>query len=110
MNSGDGERLKQVIRDRIDELTLMLHPADHDSASDDHAARLDELITSGVSSAVSSASLRNLGLLRENLRWVDSEDGGCCEACGCDIAIARLLAMPTTRLCVNCAEKQEQHQ
>jgi len=108
MNSKDKERLKQASRDRIDELTLILQPVDEDSASDDQSAKLDRLITSGVSSAVSAATLRNLRLLKENLSWIDSEDGGYCEACGSEIAVARLLAMPTTRLCVDCAEKQEQ--
>lgn len=110
MNNKDKERLKHAIRDRIDELTLILQPVDEDSASDDQSAKLDRLITSGVSSAVSSATLRNLRLLKENLSWIDSEDGGYCEACGCEIAVARLMAMPTTRLCVDCADKQEQLQ
>ena len=110
MNSKDKEHLKDTIRDRIDELTLMLHPVDEGSASDDQAAKLDQLITSGVSSAVSSATARDLRLLKENLAWIDSEDGGFCEACGCEIALARLRAMPTTRLCVNCAQNQEQDQ
>lgn len=102
-------RLKLIIRDRINELALMRHPGDDsDDTRDDDAARLDQLISSDVSSAVSSAALRNLRRLRENLAWLDSDDGGLCDACGCEIAVARLEAMPTTRLCVNCADKEEQ--
>ena len=110
MNNQDRMRLKQALRDRIDELKLLLHPVDEDSASDDQAARLDQLINSEVSAAVASATVRNLRLLQDNLAWIDSDDGGYCEACGDEIAVARLLAMPTTRLCINCADKQEQHQ
>jgi len=110
VNNKEREQLKHTIRDRIDESIMMLHPLGEENASDDPSAKLDQLINSGVSSAVSSSALRKLHLLRENLAWVDSEDGGYCEDCGCEIALARLLAMPTTRLCVNCAGRKEQGQ
>jgi len=32
---------------------------------------------------------------------------GVCEDCGDDIALARLLANPTARLCVNCQSDRE---
>ncbi len=108
MHNKERTRLKHIIRDRIDELALMRLPGDDsDDMKDDDAARLDQLISSDVSSAVSSTTRRNLRLLKENLDWLDSEDGGLCDACGCDIAVARLEAMPTTRLCVNCADQEE---
>jgi len=103
------DRLKVVIRDRIDELALLLQPLDQERVKDDEAGRMEQLISAGMDSAVSSSALRNLRLLNENLDWLDSDDGGYCEACGREIASARLLALPTTRLCVECAGSREKN-
>jgi DnaK suppressor protein len=45
--------------------------------------------------------------LRNNLEWLNHEHGGECEECGSSIPLARLLAVPTTRLCLNCAGLHE---
>ena len=107
MNEREKELLRNVIRDNIDELTLLIEKDDEDNGEDDDAAKLDLLINSGVSAPGSSPALHNLRLLKENLTWLDSEEGGMCEACGNEIASARLAALPATRLCITCAGERE---
>ena len=41
------------------------------------------------------------------LQRVDSDDFGYCEECGEDISIKRLLAVPLTRMCINCQSNEE---
>jgi len=107
MNSRDKSHIRQVIRDHIGELTLMLSEPREDTAGDDEAASLDLLANSEVDSAASSLASQNLRVLKENLAWIDGEEGGYCEDCGDEIASARLAAIPTTRVCVECAGKRE---
>jgi len=50
-----------------------------------------------------TAENRLVGLKRALLR-VDCDDFGCCEECGNEIPVQRILLMPETQFCVNCAE------
>lgn len=54
-----------------------------------------------------SAEGRLLREFNEALRRLYAGEYGVCETCGCAIARARLLAMPTARLCRDCKEKEE---
>lgn len=45
--------------------------------------------------------------IEEALARMDSGEYGVCEDCGDDIALARLLANPTARLCVHCQADRE---
>lgn len=45
--------------------------------------------------------------IEEALARMDSGEYGVCEDCGEDIAMARLLANPTARLCVHCQADRE---
>ena len=45
--------------------------------------------------------------IEEALARMDSGEYGVCEDCGDDIALARLLATPTARLCVHCQADRE---
>jgi DnaK suppressor protein len=45
--------------------------------------------------------------IREALRRIYAGEYGTCASCGKAIAKARLLAMPTARLCRDCKEKEE---
>jgi DnaK suppressor protein len=108
VDKSEREKLAMVINDRIDELTLMLHPDETRRAGDDDDAALDGLISSAVDSAVDSSAHLKLNLLKRNLDWIASEDAGYCDNCGCEINFERLLAIPTTRVCIDCALKAEQ--
>jgi DnaK suppressor protein len=51
-----------------------------------------------------------LGRLREALEQIDSGSYGICEECGEAIALKRLMARPTTSLCVECQSRREVHE
>ncbi len=45
--------------------------------------------------------------IREALDRIDNGEYGYCDECGEDIAVARLRALPMTRMCVSCQSKLE---
>ena len=45
--------------------------------------------------------------LKKTLQVVDSEEYGICEECGAQISFQRLLARPTSTMCINCKEESE---
>ena len=111
MNEQERQELKTLVGDRIDHLEeLVIHNGSiaekkHEH-SDDQAACLDLNINSAVESQLLDSAKKELRLLKRNLRWLDSEDAGYCDECGCDIPVARVKAVPSTRLCVACAENK----
>lgn len=107
MNNLDKGQVRSAMRERIQELNLLLRPGTPSLIGDDAAAKLDQLINSAVDSATAKTAVRDLQRLQANLEWLDSDDGGYCSDCGCEINNARLVALPTTRSCVACAEKKE---
>lgn len=110
MNEAQKKQLKKIMKDRIDELTLLLQPGDQADATNDESARLDSQISASVDMQVLESATQELRLLHRNVNWLDSEEGGYCEDCGCEIQTARLLALPATRCCVDCANKRENAQ
>ena len=50
---------------------------------------------------------KKLNQIDEALRRVEDGSYGICESCGEEISKGRLLAMPFTKLCVNCQAEQE---
>lgn len=95
MDSEQKQQLTEVITQRMSELEELLHSEVASTEADD------------IDSQLHKVERRELARLKENLEWLESEDGGCCDHCGCEIPFPRLEAVPTTRLCVNCAEQME---
>jgi DnaK suppressor protein len=54
-------------------------------------------------SALHSQAVRDAAALRRTLADLDDEEFGACEQCGCPIAFERLVALPASRRCVECA-------
>jgi DnaK suppressor protein len=109
MKAADAIALKDHIQKRIPELKTILAtavaPYSTDNVEfDDEAARLDQRISSTVDEQVVVKAQQELNRLNSNLEWLDSDEAGLCSDCGCEIPVARLQAIPTTRLCVGCAE------
>lgn len=90
MDKTQQKALKSLIENRI--------------ASLDNSAENGRETASTTDSLATAGTLRELARLRDNLKWLESDDAGYCQQCDCEIPIARLQAMPTTRLCINCAE------
>jgi len=51
-----------------------------------------------------------LGRLREALEQIDRGSYGICENCGEAITLKRLMARPTTTLCIDCQSRKEVHE
>jgi RNA polymerase-binding protein DksA len=45
--------------------------------------------------------------LNKTLKQIDSEDYGMCEDCGSSITFTRLMARPTSTMCIGCKEESE---
>ena len=54
-------------------------------------------------SALHSQAVSDAAALRRTLADLDNEKLGACEQCGCPIGFERLVALPATRRCVECA-------
>jgi DnaK suppressor protein len=54
-------------------------------------------------SALHSQAVRDAVALRRTLADLHDEEFGACERCGCPIGFERLVALPATRRCVECA-------
>jgi len=54
-------------------------------------------------SSLHSQAVRDVAALRQNLADLDDKGFGACEQCGGPIGFERLVALPATRLCVQCA-------
>lgn len=107
MHETEKAQVKLAIRDRIDELKLSMDREDPGETQDDEEAKLHQLASSGIETALLAANRRELESLRRSLAWLESDEGGFCEGCGCEINGDRLLAVPSTRTCIECARKRE---
>ena len=54
-------------------------------------------------SALLTQSLRDVAALQLTLAGVDAQDFGACEQCAQPIGVERLIAVPATHRCVECA-------
>lgn len=87
---GDIENLKEV--------TKPVAPEDMDEIT-----RMDIIVNKSVNDAALAAAQSRLAGLEYALKRLDDPDFGYCVECGEDIPFQRLLAMPESALCVDCA-------
>lgn len=74
------------------------------SAEDmDDITRMDSIVNKSVNEAALNAARTRLAGLEYALKRVDDPEFGYCVECGEPISHARLLAMPETTRCIDCA-------
>lgn len=104
----DRLQLLALVEQRISDLQKMLSDS-HSVANKkqnqegDAAANLDLTINASVDERILSEHKLELAQLTKNALWLKTDDAGECVQCGCDIPVARLKAVLTTRQCVACA-------
>ena len=102
--SNDQRALIAHVRTKINELRSLLADSDQTTrlagSSDSESS---STIANQLEQQISQAEKQELARLTASLRWLESDDGGYCEDCGCEIPVDRLRAVPTTRLCIKCA-------
>jgi DnaK suppressor protein len=92
-----------ALREVVDSLEESDEPVSPDVAIG-RLSRLDTMINQGVNKASIGKARRRIHKLEEALKHVGKPDfGECCE-CGEPIAMARLLALPESEYCIECAE------
>lgn len=91
-------RLKQDI-ENLKEVTKPVAPEDMDDIT-----RMDIIVNKSVNGAALTAAQSRLAGLEYAQKRLDEPDFGYCTDCGEDIPFKRLLAMPESTLCVDCAD------
>jgi DnaK suppressor protein len=104
------QQIRQRIETRMEELKITIAQLEETSkpVSLDQPigrlSRMDAIANQAISGQRLTDSKRTLMRLERALDKVDDEHFGVCAECGEDIAIGRLLVMPESTLCVDCAE------
>lgn len=70
----------------------------------DDITRMDSIVNKSVNEAALTAARSRLIGLEYALKRIDAPDFGYCLECGEAISYARLLAMPETTRCIDCAK------
>ena len=91
-------RLKQDI-ERLKEVTRPVAFEDMDDIT-----RMDAIVNKSVNDAALSAAKSRLAGLEYASKRLDDPEFGYCVECGECIPVKRLLAMPESTLCVDCAD------
>ncbi|CAK7054086.1 MAG: RNA polymerase-binding transcription factor DksA [Desulfovibrio sp.] len=91
-------RLKQDI-ENLKEVTKPVAAEDMDDIT-----RMDIIVNKSVNGAALTAAKTRLAGLEYAGKRLGDPDFGYCVECGEDIPFKRLLAMPESTLCVDCAE------
>lgn len=102
--------LKKHIEEMISELKTTLEGLKESSkavALDNPIGRISRIDAIGTQS-INKASYKNaqakLAKLELALKRIDDEDFGICTECDNEIPFKRLMAMPESTICVNCAK------
>ena len=85
----------------LEELTKPISP----DSSLGRITRMDAINTKGVNEAALRHSREKLAKLELALNSVNDADFGICKMCNNPIPFARMMYMPESTRCVNCAEK-----
>ncbi len=112
MKHNEQEQLVNIILTRINQLEDLLQSTikpqeELSEQQDDEDLRSKTVVQATVDKTVLAQMQSELKQLHSNLEWLNQGHGGECEECGSSIPLARLLAVPATRLCVNCADTHE---
>ena len=91
-------RLKQDV-EALKEVTKPVAPEDMDDIT-----RMDAIVNKSVNDAALAAAKSRLAKLEYAGKRLDDPEFGYCVECGETIPVKRLLAMPESTLCVDCAE------
>lgn len=108
MDDTDKSQLKELVKTRINQLKKLVDQEDEYSVKkmqqdDDQDAALDITINAEVNTKLMENYRAEMVSLIKSLKWLDTSEAGLCTRCGCEIPYTRLVAVPDTRLCVDCA-------
>ena len=95
MNFNERKLLKRNIDSRLERLQIILDPdKEQDAINDD-----------SMNEALINIARHEKARLLANANWIETSEAGLCQSCGTEIPIQRLLTVPTTRFCIDCAAR-----
>jgi DnaK suppressor protein len=111
MTKEEKQKIENHIRDEIDvlkkdiesyeELTKPIPP----DSSIGRLTRMDAINSKSINEAALSKAKSSLSGLEKTLEMLDDPDFGLCKECEEPIPFRRIMVMPGTEFCVECAEK-----
>lgn len=114
MNKNEKTGLKESIRKRIADLKddiasyeQLTKPISPDSAIG-RLTRMEAINSKSINEAALIKSKDTLTRLERALTKIDNDDFGLCRECDEPIPPARLMILPESELCVQCAESMDQ--
>ena len=112
MRNNDKEKIKskineelEILKDSIDELKRLNSPIVSD-CSIGSEARTNALYDQNMHRVNLRAALIKMDQLKKKIAEMEKEDFGKCGLCGEEIGVNRLMAMPQTEICINCANNK----
>lgn len=100
-------KIQQTIKEFVEKIAAL--EANNQPISPENAigrvSRMDAINNKGVADAALRNAKRKLDRLQTALRTIDKEDFGICTRCKKDIPQMRLMFLPESTRCVNCADK-----
>ncbi len=94
----------ETLKRTVEELKETIDPVAPDDAIG-RLSRLDTMLNQGINKSSISQSLDRIMKLGNALIRIDEDPFfGECQECGEQIPFARLIALPESRFCVDCAE------
>jgi len=112
MNTEERAELKKRIQDKIRELEAQIksykegaRPVEPDNAIG-RLTRMEAINSRSISEASLRSAEDESARLQMALKRIDSEDFGVCAECGEDIPIKRLMLLPASVMCVECADSR----
>jgi RNA polymerase-binding transcription factor len=112
MNEEKKESLRQHMTDRIDVVKTdivnfeqLVKPVSPDNAIG-RLTRMEAISNKCINEAALAKSKRTLAELERALNGIDDPEFGFCAVCEEPIPFARLMAMPESELCVQCATRR----
>ena len=93
-----------------DEISHRLNAIDKDvshKVSADWAEQATERENDEVLDSLGNISEKEITMINQALKRIDSGDYFICSTCGADIPVSRLEFIPYSTLCIDCAQKLE---
>ena len=95
-------RKKQKLEKDLFELKELVHPEAPDSAIG-RVSRMDAINNRSINEAAIRKKQIQLAKINEALKGVDDVNFGVCIKCGKTIQPGRIVLMPESKVCINCA-------
>ena len=99
-----GEKIISI-RQQVADLRELTKPIAPDCAIG-RVSRMDAINNKAINDNALAKKIRQLDGLENALENIDESDFGRCISCGAEIPMGRIILVPESRICVNCAARR----